>query len=315
MIPPRGFENEVYPLRHRIIYSVALSAANTSQNSCFFTLVRHTNDVIANTPKIIVVNPHNSNYVEDNGPAVQKMSIIDKLTMSLKFNMTEDCLPTAYTSGLSGAPGSEVFTGESIQHLVLTWRPIFFSFPEKLDAADDKTGTTVAAILGLTKAATFEDVVPLTTNKLGTTGASDKSHPVSTVNIAEAIGDYNMTSNATMEDHPWDEDLFQSASRRYTNQGALKACVGRTRYVHLTTANPYKTFHIKKFVPRVIRRVMPYTFMGIQINLPLLSQIEQSYHAGTVSAVAHVGIKLISNYHEWNADHFQDMSGAAPIPA
>ncbi len=172
MIPPKGFANQLYPLRHRLSYSFGLSAATVTQNSAFATLIRHTNDLIANVPKIIVVNPHNTNYVTDLGPAVAKMSIIDKLRLSIRFNLTRNA-------------GVGV---DEIDHLKCSWRPVFFSFPEKLDAADDDTGTTVAAILGLTKDATFEDVVPLTTNKLPVQGNSDLSQPVSSVNIAEVFG-------------------------------------------------------------------------------------------------------------------------------
>ncbi len=312
MRPPSGFVSEVYPLRHRVVYSFGLSMFSSTMNSAFATLVRHTNDVIANTPKIIVVNPHNTLYVTDNGPAVQKMSIIDKLNLSIRFNMTENCADRAHTAGTST---NETFTGDSIQHMRFHWRPVFFSFPEKLDAADDDTSTTVATILGLTKDATFEDVVPLTTTKLPVQAGSDLSQPVSSVNIAEVFGDYNMTTNTTMEDHPWDEDLFQEALKRYTNKGALKACVGRTRYVNLTRRQPFKNFHISKFVPRSIRRIMPYSFFGIQINVPTIDQIDQDYSAINQTAVlAHLGCKIICSYHEWNSDHFQDMKGAAPLP-
>ncbi len=310
MIPPSGFKAELYPLRHRLEYSVGLNLKDNTQNSAFFTLVRHTNDVIAGTPGSIVVNPHNTNYVEDGGAACCKMSILDKLSLSLKFNMTENCLPTAYTSGLSG---SEAFTGDGIPAIKLLWRPIFFSFNEKLAAADDVTTTTVEAILALTSDTTFEDVVPLTTNKFSTVGASDRSQPVSTVNIAEVAGDYNMTTNTTSEDHVWDENLFQSAMRRYTNRGALKSMVGRTRHLTLTTARPFKNYYIEKFVPSAVRRILPYSFFGIQVHMPIAADIEQYYNpTNPTLLVPHVGVQAICNYHEWNADHYQEMSGTAP---
>ncbi len=311
MRPPPGFASQLYPLRHRVIYSFGLSANQATMNSAFATLVRHSTDVDL-TPKQIEVNPHNIEYKEETGPAVQKMSIIDKMRLSIRFNMTSNCHPRAYTSGLSGAPGSEVFTGDGINHIKFLWRPIFFSFREKLDAADDDTGTTVSTLLGLTADDTFKDVVPLTTDKLSIIGASKLNQPLSTVNMAEVIGDYNMTTDATMEDHPWDETLFQNALKRFTNKGALKACVGRTRYVNLSTQRPYKSFYLDKFVPRSIRRVMPFTFMGIQVNVPRAIDIGQDYYAvNLTNAVAHIGCKIIANYHEWNSDHFQDMTGDA----
>ncbi len=306
MRPPPGFKAELYPLRHRVIYSAGLSHVTATMNSCFFTILRFTNDVIAGTPGSIVVNPHNGNYVTDNGPAVCKMSIIDRLSISIRFNMTQLCLPKNETA-------ASAFTGDGIQHIKLTWRPIFFSFKEKLEAADDVTTTTVASILGLTHDTTFEDVVPLTTTKLPVAGTSDLPQPVSSVNIAEVFGDYNMTTDTTMEDHSTNEDTIQEALKRYTNKGALKACMGRTRHVHLSTARPYKSFYIDKFVPRAIRRVMPYTFMGIAINCPTTDQIGADYMRITpTGSAAHVGIKMIANFHEWNADHYQEMSGTAP---
>jgi len=309
MIPPSGFKAEVYPLRHRLIYSMGLSLVTTTKNSCYLTILRHSSDV--QDPDLIVVNPHNAAYVTETGSVCQKMSIIDKLSMSLKFNMTSMCNDKAHTSGVSGA---EVFTGDGIQSLKFLWRPVFFSFPEKLDAADDDTSTTVAAILGLTKDATFEDVVPLTTTKLSVTGTSDLGQPLGVVNtLSEDYTDYNMTTNATAENHPWDEDLFQEATRRYTNKGALKACVGRTRHVILSRDRPFKNFFIDKFVPRAVRRIMPYSHFGIQIYMASIATIDQQYAAEDVTPnVVHLGVKAVFNYHEWNADHFQDMSGTPP---
>jgi len=312
LIPPAGFVSEVFPLRHRVIYSYGLPIGTGTTNSACATLVRHTNDIIitgAGVPKMIVVNPRNTAFVEDNGPAVCNMSIIDKLSLSLRFNMTEQCEPTHETA-------AGVFSGDGISAIKCMWRPIFFSFGEKLDAADDDTGTTVAAILNLTKDVTFEDIVPITVTKLPVTGPSDKSQPVSTVNIAEVFGDYNMTTNTTMEGFDWDEDLFQTASRRYTNKGALKACVGRTRHFTLTNARPYMNFFIKKFVPRAIRRVQPYTFMAILTHIATDVAVEQAYMATDASAtIPHVGVKIICNYHEWNQGHYQDPEGLPPTSA
>ncbi len=309
MIPPSGFKSELYPLRHRLAYGGGLSVGSETRNTALLTLVRHTNDVIAGTPGSIVVNPHNTNYVEDAGPAVCKMSIIDKLSMSLKFNLTSLNAEAHHSSGVST---SEVFTGDNIPALKFLWRPIFFSFAEKLAAADDDTGTTVETILGLTSDATFEDVVPLTTNKLPTSGSSAIDHPVSTVNIAEVFGDYNMTTTLVMEDHVWNEKLFHDALRRYTNKGALASMVGRTRHVTLTRNRPFKNYWIDKFVPRAIRRVQPYSYFGIQIHVLIDTDVEQAYIDTDPTTGGHLGFKLLCNYHEWNVDHFQEMSGTAP---
>ncbi len=293
MIPPRGFKSELYPLSHKILYSFGLCLGGVNTNSAIATLVRNYK-THTTAPKLVEVNPHNLSYVEDTGAVVHTMSIIDKMRLSINFNMTENCKDGA----------------DAIYHLKLIWRPIFFSFPEKLDAKDDNTTTDVKTILQLTKDATQEDIVPITTNKLPVAGPSELSQPLTTVGITEsATTHYNMTTDATMEDVAWNETLFQDAIRRYTNKGALKACVGRTRHVHLSRTHPTARFFFNKFVPRSIRRVQPYSFMAILVHLPLESDITQDYQsAGSSATVPHVGCKIICHYHEWNADHFQEMT-------
>ncbi len=261
----------------------------------------HSTD-IDSLPATIEVNPHNTDYKEETGPLCQPMSIIDKLRISLRFNMTARCNDRAETS-------TDTFTGDGIKHLKFLWRPIFFSFPEKLQAADDDTAATVETILGLTSDDTNGDVVPLTTNDLPVGGDSDTVQPMSTVNAAQVFGDFNLTTNTVMEDHVWDEDLFQNAIRRFTNKGALKSCVGRTRYVNLTESRPYKNYYIKQFVPKAVRRIVDRTFFAIQVHLPVSTDFSQDFHAiSLTTAVAHLGIKLDCKYHEWNTEHDQDMT-------
>ncbi len=86
---------------------------------------------------------------------------------------------------------------------------------------------------------------------------------MSTVNAVQVFGDFNMTTNTAMEDHTHDEDELQQALRRFTNKGALKACMGRTRHVTLTKNRPFKNFYLDKFVPKAIRRIVPFTTMMI----------------------------------------------------
>ncbi len=305
MRPPKGFENEKYPLRHRLLHQFGLNVVSGTKNTALLPLVMSSTDMAAG-PDTIVVNPHNTAYVEDDGPLVRQMSIIDRMRISLKFDMTAYCDTAHHNSGISG---SEVFRGDSIPAIKFLWRPIFNVYPEKLDAADDDTGTTVAAILALTKDATNEDIVPLTTNKLVTSGPSELILAMSTINDIQVFGDFNMTTNAAMEDHVFDEALLQTALRRYTNKGALRSCLGRTRHVTLTRNKPYANFYIDKPVPNAIRRVQPYGFFAIQIHLPIQTDIGQIFpaDAGTNSA-PHLGVRMITNYHEWNVEHDQTMN-------
>ncbi len=300
MRPPKGFEHEKYPLIHTLKAGYALSLGADTNNTAFVPIVMSSTDM-AGSPSTIVVNPHNTNYVSDIGPLCRQMSIIDRMTISLKFQMTANCENLRETAAAT-------FTGDSINSFSFLWRPIFNVFPEKLDAADDDTGTTVAAILGLTKDATFEDVVPITTNKLPATGPSELPLPMSTVNDVQVITDFNMSTNTAMEDHVFDEDLLQTALKRYTNKGALRSCLGRTRHVTLSRKNPFKNFYLDKFVPRAIRRVQPYGFFGIQVHMHIESNVKQHFLSLGPSDLGHLGVKMLVNYHEWNFEHDQDMN-------
>ncbi len=307
MKTPSGFEDQKFPLRHRLIYSCGLGLDSDLLNTVLMPIVHSSKDMGTTSPEDIKVNPKNVNYVSDAGALVRQNSIIDRLRISLKFNLTHYCNDRALTSGTAGPNFDDgTYTGDSITALSFLWRPIFNVYPEKLDAADDDTGTTVAAILALTKDATNEDVVPLTTNKLAQVGPSEKNQPMSTVNDVQVFGDYNLTTNTTMEDHVFDEDLLQDALRRYTNKGALRSCFGRTRHVTLTRARPYANFYIDKPVPRAIRRVQKYGFFAIQVHMPWEAEIGQKFISLDVSpSVSHLGIKMIANYHEWNNLHDQ----------
>ncbi len=289
MRPPQGFESEMFPLRHRMVYRTLLEEINATQNSTILPFVKNYKTVIDATTTD--VNPHHANFVTDGGAVCQPMSIIDKLTMSLTFNMTE----IARETDLLGA-------------IKFLWRPIFFSFGEKLDAADDKTTTTVAALLALTKDATEEDITPAYGTKLDVVAAVTGNFPASTVNLAEVFGLMNLTTNTAPEGVGWDETLFQQALKYYTNKGALKACVGRTRHGMVTNNRPTQSFYISKFVPRPIRRIVPYTFFGILIHLPLMGDPAQLVQAPVpVGSGGHLGINCIVNYHEWHSDFNQKM--------
>ncbi len=299
MIPPRGFKAEQYPLRHRLIYSCGLDVSADTVNTVFLPIIMSSEDMDTEATAIIV-NPHNELYVEDAGPLCRQMSIIDRLRISLKFNMTEANYPLHETA-------AGVFSGDGLESFHFLWRPIFGSFDEKLNATDDDTSVTVAAMLGLTVDATQKDVVALTTNKLSVVGQSDLLHPLSTVNAAQVVGDFNYTSTAIMEDHVWDEDLFQAMLRRSTVKGALRSFVGRTRHVTLSKNRPFQNVFINKFLPRAVRRMVPFSFFGIQIHLPFQTDVEQTYMATNALTSPNLGIKVIANYHEWNPEHEQGM--------
>lgn len=291
IIPPRGFKSQQFPLRHRLVYSFGLSALTETMNTTMITLVKNYKG--ANVPTTIDVNPHHASFDKETGAICNPMSIIDKLNIGIRFNIPSE-------------PGTDVIKGLSFE-----WTPIFFSFAEKLDAVDDFTTSTVKSILSLTSDATQEDITPTFNNtKLPVGGNSDLVHPMSTTNFTEVFGTMNMDTDTTMEAITFDNTTLKNARAYYTNKGAINSILGRTRHEHLSENRRNSRTFIKKFVPRPIRRIMPYTYFGILIHLPIDSDPEQDYMFSALTAsTTHLGCKLIANYHEWHSDHNQDMTG------
>ncbi len=289
---PRGFTPRKYPLRHKLEYAVGLSAITSTMNSTMCTLVKNYTDS-TNDPTTIVTNPKHTDFEVETGSICAPMSIIDKLRLSISFTLTKDFLSASFGYALK-----------------FSWMPIFFSFPEKLDAADEKTTTTVKAILQLTKDATKEDITPTYANKLDVTSPSERSHPASTANFAEVAATMNLTTDTTMEAVAWNAETFFNAIRYYTNKGALKACLGKTRNVTLTSNHNHTQFNIRKFVPKSIRRIMPYTFMAILIHVPIQSDPESTFAStGYAASGSDLGVKLLVKYEEWNPAHYQELTG------
>ncbi len=293
MIPPKGFKNEIFPLRHRFIYQFGLNNDDAdTKNSTILTLVKNYKSV--DIPDTVVVNPKHSSFVVETGAICSPMSIIDKLKLSMHFTMTEQAL-------LDGVEALKVY-----------YMPIFFSFPEKLDAVDAKSTATVASLIEVVKDATEEDVTPLFTgtNLIKSENASiDKSHPVTSVNFTEVTATLNLTTDLIMESVAWDSDTFFKMARYGTNKGALQACVGRMKSILLTKTRPFAQVFKDKFVPRAVRRIVPYSFFGMLIHTPAADDYDSPYASGANSVgVPQIGVKALVSYDEWNADHNQDMA-------
>jgi len=294
---PRGLKSEEHPLKHKFRYSFGLTANLAAANSAFVPLIKNYKGVTA--PSTTFVNPMSDQIDLEGGAVCAPMSIIQNLTLSIKFNALKN------------------MDTDEMKNVRFLWMPVFGSFKEKWEADDTGAGGgKVAAMLQLTLDATQEDMTPITTNKLKSLGTSDVSHPLSTVNLAEvATTHLNMTTDATMEDCPFNLEAFYNLIQYGTNKGALKACVGQIRHgnVGFGADRSYaKSYFIKKFVPRSVRRIVPYSFMGIMIHVPLITDHGQTYteDSSLNSTLNHIGVKIHVTYDEWNIEHDNTMADA-----
>ncbi len=290
MKTPPGFAQQKQPLFHKFYYAAGLSTVTATKNTASFLIIKNYKG--ANAPSVVDVNPKHASFDKETGAICNPMSIIDRLQIKLNFSFIENTTP----------PGAPV---------KVWWQPIFFSFPEKLDAADDLSSTTVATILQLVKDATQEDVTPLFNNvKHSIVGGSDRTHPVTTTNLTETFGILNMDTDLTSEGVTWDDDLLQNALKYYTNKGALRACIGRRRFMTLSDNHINQSYFIDKPVPRAVRRIMPYSYMAIIVHVPVIADDDQYYYGFSPTAdIAYVGVTCKVRYHEWHNEHNQDLTG------
>jgi len=288
MIPPRGFKAELYPLRHHFNYVYGLTAGTSETVATIATFVKNYKGVGA--PNTIIVNPHHGSFETETGAICAPMSIIDKFSVLMSFTLTEDAL------------------ADGVEAIRIKYMPIFTSFAHRIAEVDQKSTTSVAAILELTSDATQEDITPAFDTKLATgAAANEKNHPVSTANFTEVFGTLNLTTNVAMEGVPFDNATLFKALRYYTNKGALSSCIGKMKTITLTKNRPeYHTF-IRRPVPRDVRRIQPYSYFGMLTAIDIDSNPQQIYYTGamTVDKVA-VGVKMTINYHEWHPEHNQD---------
>ncbi len=290
MIPPKGFKAELYPLRHTFTYMFGLSGVTSSQNSTICTIAKNYKAVI--NADTITTNPHNANFDVETGAICNKMSILDKIKLHTTITLTEDAI------------------SDGIHSSRVMMMPIFNSFEGRLDSVDDVSTTTGAAALELTKDATQEDITPAFGAKLPTSaGNGDATHPVSSVNFTEVFGTLNMTTNVNMEDVPWAQNQWIRNTMYFTNKGAINSMHGRMRWITLTRNRPTVSIFTDKFVPRDVRRIMPYSYFGMLFHLPIDNDAESPYYSGAITTTKpHIGIKFDIKYHEWNIDNIQEMT-------
>jgi len=289
---PRGLTSQKHPLHHKFSYAFQLSGKQSDENSAWAMLCRNTKSCV--TPTAVLVNPKHASMDEDTGTACYPMSILTNMRISVKL----------WKSTVNNT------TDEMYVDMI----PFFASFLNKYDAADTG-GATVKSMMQLTTDDTNEDVVPLTANKLLLDGPSELSHPVTTVGFTEAFGDLNMTTDVTMEATAFDTTAFYDMLKLGTNKGALKACLGRTRHFNLTNIggggrnSRYASFYSQKFLPRPVRRMVPFSFFGLLFHLKMPEDIDGPFNDATLTAdKPHVGIRVNVRYNEWNEDFSNAMT-------
>ncbi len=274
--PPRGYKETDKPLDHEGWQHFSLHAEGTTKNSTIVPLFKMTEE--CNAPENVEVNPTNDNFAIDGGTACHRGSIIDKLRLEMRMDLSKVAIET-----------------DKVRQLEVMWAPIYTAFLDSLDASDEKTGADIETIYELQHETTNKDTFPLYAN-VKLTGTSMN---LSTVGFAEDLGDLGLTTTAVIEAVAMSEiRVLFNQMRYYTNSGMMKKVVPRWHRVRLSRDRPY--FTVQRFINKTVKRMNPYTFCGILFTLAQVGSPEQFGLASETTDIDHVNVKMTWNYEEWN---------------
>ncbi len=273
---PRGYYQQQFPLPHYFEYNISLQAEDETKNTYIATILRTSEVLIA--PENVEVNPKNSTFAEDAGCLIHHGCIVPKISMAMSAVITKGGIVT-----------------DNLRYINFKWLPIYTSFLSSLEASDSKTDVQVEDILELEHNVDNKDVTPLMVNIV----SNQSNQPLSTVGIAEAFGDYGLTTNAELEPVAFDESLFWDAKNHYSNQGMLNKVTGKFTMVSLTRDKPY-FYSSNNFTHPSVKRGNDYTYCGIMFHMPQGNENGQLFDTGDTSPIDHVDIALRIRFDEWH---------------
>ncbi len=276
--PPKGYQTTDYPLPHNRGFSLELHGEDETKNSCIIPLFRMSEACI--NPEAIEVNPTNANFAEEAGHSIFRGSIVPKVMFHFDAWMTKGAIET-----------------DKMRHIKLKWMPIYTSFLDSLDAADEKTGTDIESILQLQHATDNKDVYPLYSSvKLG---GITSSIGLNTLGYSEAFGDWGLSTTAVFESVAFNIGNFYDNMQYKTNAGMLKKVLGPMRTVNLTRDRPYKYFSNNFTAPQV-KRGNPYTACFILFHVDQGESQGQNFSSQDTTNISHIYISGGSRFDEWN---------------
>jgi hypothetical protein len=276
--PPRGYDQMEYPLHHEFDYKFGLSAEAPTKNCMIATILRGRHDM-ANAIETIEVNPENSNYAEETGPSCYPDSIIPRISLRIDANMSKGAIET-----------------DAIRRIKFRWFPIYTAMETRLDAADERTGTDVEAILELQHNATGKKVYPVF---MGTNLNAGFSHPLNTVSDTETFDDYGLTANDVIEGVTFDMDTYFDARKFYSNKGMLEYVCPKIHTETLTRDRGWH-YHSNNYTYPTVKRITKYTWCGIGFEIPQADSAQQYFHAGDVTGIDHIDFTVRVGLDQWN---------------
>jgi len=288
---PRNYFDQEYPLPHEFDYRINLAGEDQAKNSTICTLLQ-SKSVLDVSPDAVEVNPRHANFAEETGPTCQIGSIVERMMVSINAFIP-----------INAKKGSGV---DDIDYLNFNWMPIYNSFVEGLDSINEEDGADIESILELQHDVTKKSVTPLFVGGSDLILAGGQlTHPMGTINNADAFGDWDLGTTTNMESVAFDSNAFFDTLKYGTNSGMLKKMIGRWNKITVKKDHPYKFFS-NNFVHPMVKRMNPFTYCGILFHLPQASSTEQLFDTGdTTLTIAQLHVNVKVSFPEWNSQFDQ----------
>ncbi len=294
--PPKNYYLDEFPLPHQFSYRLHLAGENEVLNTTICTLARY-NKGISVTPDAVEVNPLHSSFGEETGPTCQPGSIVPRMHVDFTARIPN----AAYNNLYMGSAAAD-----AIEELVFNWMPIYTAFTEPMDAVNEEDGLALSVILGL-ETGSIDKVQPIY-NGTDLLHAVDGDHPLTTLNDAEAFGDWGLGTDMKMEGVAFDTDAFFDTLKYGTNSSMLKKIIGKWNTVRLKQGHAYH-FSSSNYMFPSVKRMNTHTFCGILFHLPQADSSRQLFGiAETTATIAQLKIDLNCHYDEWNPNFDQTVN-------
>ncbi len=284
MRPPRGYDSNDKPLPHKFSYKFGLTVHASNKAKTMVTYLRTSKDSV--DPATIEVHRKNASFAEDTGPCICYDSMIPQIQIIKNYQFDFGGMETAKL------PSVLMRDMKIFGHHADCWTP-----------ADPLSGSTIATTFEVTSDTTKEDVVPTPT---GTDLNDVGTQPLSTVTMAEAYTDYNLTTDADLEAVNQIIGPLRTVERYKTIANKAKSIRGRINSHRFSRQRPHYSSYELRASPKQVRFADEHLFYGEFIEAPDKANADQILNpAITTTDISHLYCKIDVEFMEWNKDFDQ----------
>lgn len=270
MVVKRLIRQTVYPRPHALENKFNMNSYDANKRATIYPLIMQ--DEGLGDPGSYNANPLHASFATTGEVNCYPDSRVNTIFCEMEMSLTKAARLT-----------------DSIEELRVMIVPLYFAFKEVAETVDDITGHTLLASLEMQKEATDRQMYPLF-------NGTDLSGPSKSIG-ANMPG---LTTDQTIEGVAFDAEDFYNKLQWSTFSKRMSSSIGKIQWVSVRKDRAVRRRF--KLTPRV-KRMNPYTFMGVLIYVPDTAFRWQVGSTGDTTNIDHLNVAMKTRYNEWN-DNF-----------